>query len=138
QLDLMYHYFGEIENAHGFSINTNELYSADDVVSGQILFKNKIVFNGTWCFNIGENSPEDFCEIIGEKGRIQFSFFDKQEVKIISNSEEQIIPFEKLMHAQQPMIEKVVNYFLDKGSNPCPVEEGVKVMEIMEKFTAKK
>lgn len=137
QLDLMYHYFGEIENAHGFSINTNELYSADDVVSGQILFKNKIVFNGTWCFNIGENAPEDFCEIIGKKGRIQFSFFDKQEIKIISDNEEQIIPFEKLIHAQQPMIENVVNYFLNKGANPCPVEEGVKVLEIMEKFTAK-
>lgn len=137
QLDLMYHYFGEIENAHGFSLNTNDLYSAEDIVSGQILFKNKILFNGTWCFNIGENEPKDFCEIIGEKGRIEFSFFDKQDVKVTTDKNEEIFPFEKVIHAQQPMIEQVVNYFLDKGVNPCPVDEGVKVLEIMEKFTAK-
>ena len=138
QLDLMYHYFGEIKEANGFAVNRNSLYAADDQVAGQILFENKILFTGNWCFDIADNEPEDSCEIIGDKGRIQFSFFDKQDVKLITNKTEEIFPFEKLLHAQQPMIEKVVNYFLDKDDNPCPVEEGVKVMEIIEKFTAKK
>lgn len=138
QLDLMYYYFGEIEEANGFSVNRNKLYSVADYVSGQILFKNKILFSGIWCFDIGENEQEDHCEIIGERGRIEFSFFDRQEIKIIINNKTEMIQFEKLLHAQQPIIEKVVNYFLGKGTNPCPVEDGVKVMEIMEKFTAKK
>ena len=30
------------------------------------------------------------------------------------------------------MIEKVVDYFLDEGPNPCSGEEGWKVMEMME------
>jgi hypothetical protein len=33
------------------------------------------------------------------------------------------------------MIEKVVDYFLDKGANPCSAEEGVKVMEMIDRFT---
>jgi len=34
------------------------------------------------------------------------------------------------------MIESVVNYFSGISSNPCPVEDGVVVMELIEKFTA--
>jgi hypothetical protein len=33
------------------------------------------------------------------------------------------------------MIEKVVDYFLDKATNPCCAEDGVKVMEIIDEIT---
>ncbi|HEY9342980.1 MAG TPA: Gfo/Idh/MocA family oxidoreductase, partial [Hanamia sp.] len=138
QLDMMYHLFGEVDKANGFAVNRNKLYTAADIVSGNILFKNKIVFSGTWCFDIGEREEEDDCEIIGDKGTIHFSFFDKQEINIIRNQKRETIEFEKLSHVQQPMIEKVVGYFLGENSNPCSVEEGVKVMELLEKFTANK
>lgn len=138
QLDMMYHLFGEVENAIGFAVNRNRLYTAADIVSGNILFKNKIVFSGTWCFDIGEREEGDYCEIIGDKGTIHFSFFDKQEINMVRNQKRETIEFEKLTHVQQPMIEKVVDYFLGKNPNPCSVEEGVKVMELLEKFTANK
>ena len=138
QLDMMYHLFGEVDKANGFAVNRNKLYTAADIVSGNILFKNKIVFSGTWCFDIGEREEEDDCEIIGDKGTIHFSFFDKQEINIVRNQKRETIEFEKLSHVQQPMIEKVVGYFLGENSNHCSVEEGVKVMELLEKFTANK
>jgi predicted dehydrogenase len=138
QLDMMYHLFGEVDKANGFAVNRNKLYTAADIVSGNILFKNKIVFSGEWCFDIGEREEEDDCEIIGDKGTIHFSFFDKQEINIVRNQKRETIEFEKLSHVQQPMIEKVVGYFLGENSNPCSVEEGVKVMELLEKFTANK
>lgn len=138
QLDLMYYYFGEIADASGFSVNRNKLYSVDDLVTGQIVFENRILFNGIWCFDIGENEQEDHCEIIGEKGRIEFSFFDRQDIQLIFPGKTETIPFEKLEHAQQPIIKKTVDYFLGTGANPCPVDDGVKVMELIEKFTAKK
>jgi hypothetical protein len=36
------------------------------------------------------------------------------------------------------MIENVVNYFLDKGPNPCSGEEGVKIMELIDAFNLQK
>ena len=39
------------------------------------------------------------------------------------------------VNIQQPMIQETVNYFLGKRSNPCPVEDGVLVIDIMEAFT---
>jgi hypothetical protein len=33
------------------------------------------------------------------------------------------------------MIEKVVAYFLDEGTNPCRAEDGAEVMRLMDQFT---
>jgi predicted dehydrogenase len=137
QVDMMYHLFGKINDAHGFAVNHNKLYIAADTVSGSILFKNKILFCGEWCFDIGENNEEDHCEIIGEEGSIHFSFFGSQQITVIKKGKIEVIEFEKLEHVQQPMIEKVVEYFMGNGSNPCTVGEGVEVMKILENFSSK-
>jgi hypothetical protein len=36
---------------------------------------------------------------------------------------------------QQPMIAKVVDYFLDQGENPCSAAEAIQSMELMDSFT---
>ena len=47
QLDLMYYFFGEIEKAQGIAHNQQKLYDADDIVTGNILFKNGIISSST-------------------------------------------------------------------------------------------
>ena len=135
QLDLMYYFFGVAENASGFSINQSHLYNADDIVSGNILFKNGVVFNGLWCFNVDRQNEKDSCEIEGSKGKINFSVFGQQKLSVTKNSETEIIFFKPLKHVQQPMIEKVVEYFMDEGPNPCSAEDGAEIMRIMDQFT---
>ena len=66
---------------------------------------------------------------------MEFAFFDRQEVTITKDGTSEILPFKKPEHAQQPLIEKIVNYFLDRGENPCSVADGVVVMELMEAIT---
>ena len=137
QLDLMYYFFGVVENASGFSTNQSHLYNADDVVSGNIIFKNGVVFNGLWCFNVDRQNEKDSCEIAGSEGKINFSVFGQQKLSVTKNSETEIIVFKPLKHVQQPMIEKVVEYFLDEGPNPCSAEDGAEVMRLMDQFTGK-
>ena len=55
----------------------------------------------------------------------------------MKNGGEEIIPFDKLQHVQQPMIEKTVEYFLDQAPNPCSAEEGIEVLKVMDAFTGK-
>jgi len=133
QLDLMYHFFGPVEKITGFGINQAGDYLADDMVAGNILFKNKIVFSGSWCFNAAATT--DNCEIVGSKGSIYFSVFGGNTITVIAKGVTSIYSFETLQHVQQPMIEEVVKYFLDEGPNPCTGEEGVEVMRLMEAFT---
>ena len=136
QLDMLYHIFGKVKVANGLSAGTNKLYAAADNVSGNILFENGVFFNGIWCFDIGENEVVDYCEILGEKGKMEFSFFDKQDVTLTKEGKSEILHFVKPLHAQQPLIGNVVKYFLGKGENPCSVHDGVEIMELMEKMTS--
>jgi len=137
QIDLMYWLFGGIEKASGYSNNQSKIYDADDIVSGNILFKSGVVFNGLWCFNVAEENVKDYCEIQGSEGKICFPVFEHKKIEIIKNGKTENILFEPLEHVQQPLIQKVVDYFLDKGPNPSSAEDGAKVMCLLDQFTKK-
>jgi predicted dehydrogenase len=134
QLDLMYYFFGEPAKAYGIAINQSKQYAAEDIVSGNILFESGVVFSGVWCFNVAPEAEKDCCEIIGDKGKIEFSFFEHKPISITVNGKTERLNFDPLQHVQQPMIENAVNYFLGKGTNPCSGEEGVKVMKLIDEF----
>ena len=133
QLDLMLYFFGVPKKASGLSINSANLYPADDTTAGQVLFEKGILFNGAWCFTVEEK--KDRCEIIGSEGTLEFSIFDQQPLLLKKENSEVSFSFDPLPHVQQPMIEKVTAYFLGDAENPCPAEEGVAVMKLMEAFT---
>jgi predicted dehydrogenase len=135
QLDLMLYFFGKARRVSGISFNASGLYNADDVTSGQILFESNCLFNGSWCFTSYDR--QDSCEIIGNEGRILFSVFDQNQLRLEKEGTETTMKFEKLQHVQQPMIQKVVEYFLGQSSNPCSVSEGVEVMKMMDALAGK-
>ena len=137
QLDLMYYFLGEADTINGIALNQQQQYNADDIVTGNIVFKNGVVFNGLWCFNVDENEEKDSCEIVGSKGKIQFSVFGESKILMVVEGKKENILFEALPHVQQPMIEKVVDYFLGRGPNPCPGEDGVRVMEMMDSMVGR-
>jgi predicted dehydrogenase len=135
QLDMMYHFFGEPEFASGLSGSQGKIYTADDVVMGSIRFKSGVLFNGVWALHVNVSQEKDHCEIMGTKGSIRFSFFEHRPVSLTIDNMTEEIPFDPIPHVQQPMIEKVVSYFLDQGPNPCSAEEGVEVMKLIDAFT---
>lgn len=136
QLDLMIHFFGKVRQARGFALNQAGMYAADDLVAGEILFENGIVFQGTWCFSVSPSDQTDSCEIIGSRGKISFPVFGS-EVTVTHDGETSKITFSPLAHVQEPMIERVCAYFLDKGPNPCSAEAAIASMEIIDAFTRK-
>lgn len=137
QLDLLYYFFKEPINIMGTSLNQAGLYTADDIVAGTITFAKGILVNGLWSFTVPENEAKDSCEIIGSKGCMRFSIFKMQNLSITKNGHSEELYFDPVPHVQQPMIEKVVEYFSDQGSNPCSAEEGVIVMQMLDAFTRK-
>ena len=136
QLDLMLFYFGEPEKYSGYSLNQAHTSPADDHVCGQIIFKNQVVVNGSWCFNVAESETVDTCEIIGTKGKITFPFFGTW-VTLKNEGGEETVNFTHPEHIQQPMIGKIVAYFKGEGPNPCTIDEAVVLMQIMDAFTGK-
>lgn len=133
QVDLLLFYFGKPEKYQGYALNQSGLSQADDHVCGQIVFRNHVVVNGSWCFSVGEGQQEDLCEIIGTAGSIKFAFFGKY-VTWKTTEEEITETFVHPQHIEQPMISQAVNYFNALQDNPCSIEEATGTMEIMDGF----
>lgn len=132
QLDILYHIFGAAKKINGIALNQAGNYKTDDMVAGNILFENGIVFSGAWCFNASEQS--DRCEIIGSNGKLSFSFFDGGGIELFTNNTRNVFDFEALQHVQQPMIERTVQYFLGNADNPCTGEAGAEIMHWIDQF----
>lgn len=134
QLDLMTFFFGEIQKSNGFSVKQQFASPVDDLVCGQILFKNGIIFSGTWCFSVSKAQQTDICEIYGAKGKISFPMFgNKINLELDGHNEQ--FNFEPLQHVEQPMIEEVVKFFLNTAPNPCSGETALITMELLDRFT---
>jgi predicted dehydrogenase len=133
QLDIITFIFGNYIQCSGMSLHQAKYYKAEDAVTGYLRLPNDVMFTGTWNFTMPETIKEDDCTIVGEEGSLSFPFFGNQLV--IDNKEgKQTISFVHPEHIQQPMIDKVVQYFLGNQNNPCSLEEALVSLEIMKKF----
>lgn len=135
QLDLATYFFGEVSKTQGISLNQSGNYEADDLVTGTVLFESGIIFTGTWCFSVPPQETLDQFQIMGTKGKISFSVFGKQEIRMELNGTQSVVSFEAPFHVQQPMIGEVVNFFLGRGPNPCSASEAAKTMRMMDLMT---
>lgn len=136
QLDLMRFFFGEAIHINGAALNQAGLYKADDMVAGNIQFESGVLFSGLWCFNISAGQEKDLCEIVGTKGKISFPVFDGRTITVTVNETTTQYTFDALQHVQQPMIEKVVSYFMDNAINPCTANDGAIIMDWINKVAA--
>jgi predicted dehydrogenase len=133
QLDLVIYFFGEAFNYSGMATNKAGLYDVEDTVTGKMQLQKGIEFVGDWCFAADTEKEKDEFIIQGEKGSIHFAVFG-QQIVIEKEGQRDIIHFEPPAHIQQPMIEKIVNYFLDKAPNPCSAADAIQSMRVMEAF----
>ena len=133
QLDLILHWFGCPISYRGSNNRSSMNLKVASTVSGIIGFENGIQFRGIWSFNVTADDAKDQCTIYGTEGRIEFSFYG-ENVSLNNNDGSQQFQFKNPTHIQQPMIEKVVEYFRGFSDNPCSAEEALKVMELMDAF----
>lgn len=137
QLDLLCYYFKAPVFVEGISLNQGNRYPADDAVACTMLFENGAMMNGVWSFEVPETEEKDLCVITGTEGSIRFSVFDMKQITVRKNGIEEVIYFDSLQHVQEPMIEKVVEFFSGNGANPCSGDDGYTVMWMIDRITKK-
>jgi 1,5-anhydro-D-fructose reductase (1,5-anhydro-D-mannitol-forming) len=132
QLDLMYWYFGPPIKIQGFSANQGGNYNAPDLTMLGISFDQNIYLNGMWSFAIHQSADTERCEIIGEKGKLAFSFFRSPLLEVYTDDGLNKLEFPFPEHIQQPMIEKTVAFFRGEGDNPCSLEDALVSIQMMD------
>jgi len=71
---------------------------------------------GSWCYVCGHN--EDYVEIVGSTGRIEFEFFSDKPLKLTTASGVEEANIANPQHVQQPFIQSIVDDL--NGLAPCP------------------
>jgi predicted dehydrogenase len=133
QLDIMHFLFGDALDYVGASAHQTNYYAAEDTVSGMIRFDGNILFQGNWCFTMPDFMQVDRCEVIGEKGLIEFPVFGHY-FSLQTGQRKENFEFQHPENIQLPMIQNVVGHFLEEEENPCSLQEAKKSLKIMEVF----
>ena len=126
-LDILDFLVGEISDVHGHAQRVaNEGYSVEDSVA--MCFKIGPAL-GTASWNFAGSSFKDLIVIHGNKGTLSFSTFqddpvvlrtaDPDHVGDFNAHKENIFEFDLPKHAQQPLIQMIVDHLLQK-SDICP------------------
>lgn len=135
QLDIVYWLFGKANSWHGTSIRQGNFYDAPDVTSLSMVLPGNVFFQGLWSFNVGATQRHDSCRIVGDKGSISFPFFTSfasASLELIKGDQVTHESFTFPVNIQQPMIQRVSDYFRGRASNPCSLSEAADTLEVME------
>jgi predicted dehydrogenase len=116
-LDIFDFLLGPIKSVQGIASNQAGYYSAEDIVSGTFLFESGVHGVGKWCFTAFEN--EDINEIIGSKGKITFSTFGNEPIRLTTEQGTEEWSFERPQHVHRPLVETIVSDLTSKSSG-CP------------------
>ncbi len=114
--DILDFYFGPVGKVEGYADNHAGLYPAEDIVTCAFMFENGIAGTGIWCFTAAQKS--DVIEFIGEKGKIVFSTFSADPVRLVTPDREEQWDLRNPAHIQLPHIQSIVDEL--NGSGKCP------------------
>ena len=131
-LDILIWIFGAPKNFNAQSlIQTKGSHVADYVtLSGE--FDDRIGFDGKSLFETHATCKEDICVITGSKGKISFPFFELRPLELTTDHGTEHLSFENHANIQFNMIRDTVAYFQGTGQNPCPLEEVLVSMKMLD------
>lgn len=137
QFDFLEYVLGPVKYAAGIARNQAGLYAADDIVVANFEFESGVLGNGSWCYTVNKEQREDMAQIIGSKGRISFSFFEKFDIKVETAAGTEVFNIPYPAHVQQQLIDQIVRDLRDEGKCPSNGETGARANLIMDWITKK-
>lgn len=134
-LDLFAHYFGNIKDVSGLSLNQQGLYTAKDACVAHWIHESGVTGSGSW--NFGSFEREDVVEIYGSKGKITFSIFENDPLILKTpegESKHEILHPENI---QLYHVEQMREHLLGNSKHPSNGFAGAHTNWVMDKIIGK-
>jgi predicted dehydrogenase len=132
-LDILDYVLGPIVEVNGAASNQLGLFSdVEDIVTGTYRFASGVHGIGSWCFSA--YGYEDRNELVGSKGKLIFSTFGHEPIKLVTSDGTTEFAFEAPAHIQQPLIQTVVNDLLGIGACPSTGETAARTNWVMDEM----
>jgi 1,5-anhydro-D-fructose reductase (1,5-anhydro-D-mannitol-forming) len=133
-LDVLDFLLGPIVEAKGIALNQEGRFpGVEDTVTGTYQFESGAQGSGTWCFSA--YAREDRNEIVGSKGKLVFSTFGHEPIRLETAEGVQTFPFEAPPHIQQPLIQTMVNELRGQGSCASTGDSAMRTSRVMDQLT---
>lgn len=138
-LDLLMYLLGDISAVQGTAVNQQGLYPAEDAVTAHWLFAaqadgSQATGAGYWNFAAFER--RDQVEIIGKLGKICFSVFDEQPLRLITASGEQQLSIANPQHIQQYHAANIAAHLAGDIEHPSLGIRAIRATTVMEQILA--
>lgn len=131
-MDFLDFLFGPIEEVRGFAINQGGKYKSEDLITGSYRFASGVMGQGTWCYTA--DYDYEMNEIVGTKGRIQFSTTAPVPIRVFHGDTSEEIPADDPPHVHQPLIQTIVDEMNGKGKCPSTGESGSRTALFMDRL----
>ena len=131
-LDLFAYLFGDFKSANGVSGNQQNLYSAEDIISGSWEHESGVVGAGMWSF--GTYKREDKVRIIGSQGELSFSIFGEVPIGITVQNHHENLVIENPKHIQQYHVENMVKHLNSDFQHPSTGKTATHTAWVMDKI----
>jgi predicted dehydrogenase len=129
-LDFLDYVLGPIRQVCGFAANQGEHYLAEDIVTGSFVFESGVQGVGMWCFTSFDEFDET--EILGSQGKIAFSSFDTQPIRLTTDDGLTDYPIDDPPHVHQPLTQTVVDELNGVGTCPSTGESAARTTWVMD------
>ncbi|WP_372745090.1 Gfo/Idh/MocA family protein [Lutibacter sp.] len=131
-IDLFTHYFGNIKNAYGISLNQQGLYTAKDAITACWVHNNGVTGSGSW--NFGCNKNKDVTLIYGSKGTIKLSIFDNIPIILETALKNESLMIEHPENVQYFHVESMRDFFFSGKEHPSMGNSGLHTSWVMDKI----
>ncbi len=134
-LDLLDFFFGPLAGVSGHAANLASAYEVEDTLAMSFHTPAGTPGSASWNFagQTPDGKPEDFFQITGTSGRLTFSTFGNEPLRLeTAGGAVQEFPFTPPQHVAQPLIQTVVDELRGNGKCPSPGTSAARTSWVMD------
>ncbi|HEX9152025.1 MAG TPA: Gfo/Idh/MocA family oxidoreductase [Flavobacterium sp.] len=131
-LDLFVHLLGAIKDVSGFSVNQQQLYSANDAIVACWIRESGITGTGSW--NFGSGIEEDHVQIVGTKGKIEFTVFDEKPIRMTTKQSQIELFIKHPENVQLYHVENMQEHLSGNKEHPSTGQSALHTSWIMDRI----
>lgn len=136
-LDILFYIFGDPLEVSGKACNVGGLYIPEDSLSASLLLPNKVLVSGSWSFLAAEAHQKDRIEVMGEKGKLDFSIFSFESILLTIGDQAELLSTVQPEHIQMPLIQSIVSELHGQGKCPSTGKTAAVTSRAMDTITGR-
>jgi predicted dehydrogenase len=131
-LDLFNYLLGDVRDAFGVAANQQGLYTGMDTVAGSWIHECGATGCGTW--NFASYCNKERVEIMGSRGRIEFSIFHEAPVELTNDEGHQALVIEHPKHIQIYHVQAMRDHLRGEAEHPSTGATAAETSWLMDKI----